>query len=252
MALMWTVLAAAILTTVGLLVMRRAGRRDGVALLRRRLLIGVVLCAASFVGACRRIGAGQPPTPQNPTKLSVLARLGEIWRTMGRHARGEARDAGRYEALGEQMKAALADLKGLADKGRFNPASAAVLDHAFRERHSHTAATHYPRATCYEMTVLGGDFLSSLSAVEQQTKILHDLAKKGKLPTSAIEKARKVVAKELAFQMQVQQLWAAKRDSKAEQELHKSYESGDIEPAEATTEAAEILVDFTTKPTGSA
>ncbi|MFQ5811295.1 MAG: hypothetical protein ACE5JM_16885, partial [Armatimonadota bacterium] len=171
---------------------------------------------------------------------------------MSRHASGAANDPKAYEALGKRMETALGELKAQAGKGQMKPATAVALDDAFRDRYSHIDRTRYPRVTCYEMTILGGDVTTSLEAIEEQIKILNDLGRRGKLPTSAIEKARAAMAKELAFQKQAEELWAGEYEWEAEDELHKRYEQGDIEATDATTEAAKALVDFTAKPTGSA
>ncbi len=252
MGSVWLILAAAVLAALALLAIHTPRRREYVELARRRLLVGAVLCAASFVGACRWIGAGQALTPQKPTKLSVLAGLGEIWRAMRPHATGAVRDAEGYEALGKQMETAIEDLKTHSDTGEIKPATAAALEAAFRDRYFHIRRSKYSMASCYEMTMLGGSLQASRAAMEEQANVLNDLAKRGKLPSSATEKARAVLAKELAFQMQANELWSGDSDWKAQDELHKRYERGAIEATDATTEAAKTLVDFTTKPTGSA
>ncbi|MGD8241087.1 MAG: hypothetical protein PVH68_21215 [Armatimonadota bacterium] len=251
MATVFAMLAAAVLAALGLLAARASRRQEYVELARRRLLVGAVLCAASFLGACRRIGSADT-TPPKPTKLTLFARLGEIWRAMSPHASGAVGDPQAYEALGKRMETALGELKAQAGRGRMKPATAAALEDALRDRYSHIHGMRYSRVTCYEMTILGGDVMGSLDAIEEQVKILNDLAEKGKLPASAVEKARAAIAKELAFQKQAEELWAGEHEWEAEDELHKRYERGDIEATEATTEAAKTLVDFTTKPTGSA
>ncbi len=257
MGLVWAILAAAALATLGLLATRGTRGGEYVAWSRRRLLIGAVLCAASFVGACRRIGAGQASTQQQPTKLSLLARLGDIWRAMGPHASGAVRDAEGFEALGKQMEAAVQALKKQADEGQLNPDTAAALETAFRERFFHIRRTHYFMATCYKMTSTGYHMSRSRQAVEDQVKILNELSTSGKLPADAVAKARAVVAKEVAFQTKVRRLWRA-AEGQGEQaeaarralgELAAQYGAGTIAATKASTEAAQTLVGFTTKRT---
>ncbi len=252
MAIPFMVLTAAVLAALGLLAVRTSHRQEYVELARRRLLVGAVLCAASLVGACRRVGVANPAGASQPTKLSLMARLGEIWRAMTPHASGGVNDPVAYAALGKRMETLLGELKARAGKGQIKPATAAALEDAFRDRYAHIDGTRYPRVTCYEMTVLGGTVMTSQGAIEEQVKVLNDLAKRGKLPSSAVEKARAAIAKELAFQKQAEELWDGEYKWEAEAELHKRYEDGVIEPTDATTEAAKALVEFTTEPSSRA
>jgi hypothetical protein len=252
MAMLLPVLAMAVLATLAVLAVRTSHRQDYVELARRRLLVGAVLFSASLVGACRRIGVANPAGASQPTRLSLMARLGEIWRSMTPHASGAVNDPVAYQALGARMEAALQELKAQAGKGQMKPATATALEDAFRDRYAHIDGTRYPRVTCYEMTMLGGALMTSLGAIEEQIKILNDLAKRGKLPPSAVQKARTAMAKELAFQKQAEELWDGEYKWEAEAELNKRYEEGAIEPTDATIEAAKALVEFTTEPGSSA
>jgi hypothetical protein len=249
------VLVVAVLAALGLLAVRASRRQEYVELARRRLLIGAVLGAASFVGACRRLGAERPSAAAAPTRLSVLARLGEIWRAMSRHASGAIDDSKGFEALEKEMGTALQELKAQADKGQIRPATAAALDTAFRERYFHIRRTRHIMATCYDMSTLGVNLHGSRAAVEEQVKILNELKQSRKLPPEAAAKARAVLAKEVAFQTRVAELQKAAQGQgeqaeaarAALRELDAQYGARTIEATKASTEAAQTLVGFTTK-----
>ncbi len=253
MEVVWAVPMIVILASLGFLAIRSARRGESVAPLRRRLLIGVVLSAAALVGARRWLRPGQASAPQEPGRLSLLARLGEIWRAMTPHASGAVRDPEGFEALSKRMETALGELKTQVEKGKIGANNAAALEIAFRERFFHIRRSRYFMATCYKMTSVGNHMARSRGLVEEQVKLLNELSRDGKLPPSAIAKARAAVAKELAFQMRVRELWRAVEGEQAQAagnalvQLDAQYNAGAIEPTRASTEAAQTLVSFTTK-----
>jgi hypothetical protein len=253
MAVVWAAPVVVILASLGFLAIRSPRSGASVAPLRRRLLVGVALSAAALVGARRWLRPGQASAPQEPGGLSLLARLGEIWRAMTPHASGAVRDPEAFEALSKRMETALGELKTQVERGRMSAENASALETALRERFFHIHRSRYFMATCYKMTSVGNHMARSRGLVEEQVKLLNELSKDGKLPSSAAAKARAAVAKELAFQMRVRELWRAVEGEQAQAagsalvELDAQYAAGAIQPTQASTEAAQTLVSFTAK-----
>ncbi len=223
------------------------------SLARREFLIAAALGAAGLAGLARRMGLGAlfAAEGEEATRLGVLARLGEIWRAMTKHASREVSDQPAFEALGGQMETVLGDLSTLSERGAFDADGAAALSAAFRERHAHIHRQRYVMATCYDMPTSSWRIQQSRQAVEEQVKTLNDLAAAGKLTPEAEAKAREVIAKQVAFQKQMRTMQKQAEGLTGEEaravwqamvELSERYGAGTIEATEASDATAKTLV----------
>ncbi len=246
---------AALAVAAALFVLVGTRRRAAVGASRRSFLVLAALGAASLVAASRRLGLGRlfAEEGEEPTKLGVFAALGSIWRTMTLHSTGKVSDGEAFGKLEEEMGKALGDLNALVEKEELSPDAAAALEAAFRERYAHVERSVYVMATCYKMTMLGGDIARSRGLIEEQVKALDGLAAQGKLTEAALAKAREALAIQVAFLSNVRALQevaggegqAAEAARKALDELDKRYRDGKIEPGDAANDAASDLVGFT-------
>lgn len=223
---------------------------------RRDFLVLAAIGAASLAAAGRRLGLGRLfAEDEVPTKMSVLAKLGQIWREISRHARREG-PLGAYEAVGKGMEQTLQQLHMVAKHGGIRADSAAALEAALRERYAHVNRIRYVLATCYDMDSLGLHRARSRAAIEEQVRTLDHLTAAGKLTPEAEAKARKAIAREVSFQTRLRQLEQAARGQGPEAEqarealddLAKQYGAGGVAPTKASREAAKTLVGFTAEP----
>ncbi len=218
-------------------------------LARREFLILAAVGAAGLVGALRWTGLGRLfADGEQPTKLGVLARLGEVWRAFGSyHQTG----IGDYQALGDQMAGALQTLDDLTRRREIKAETAAALAAAFQQRYYDIRRL---RATCYLGPPPGT--LMSAQAMAAQTSILDRLVEEGKLTPEVEARARAAIAKAVTFQTRFRELQgqaeggtrdAVQAARKAMAEVGAQYDAGTLEPAEGATEAAKMLVDFTVR-----
>ncbi|MFQ6132977.1 MAG: hypothetical protein ACE5R4_13130, partial [Armatimonadota bacterium] len=249
----WVVILLTLGAVAALMLVTRPRHAD-VVLGRRRFLVCAALGAASLCAVGRRFGLSSLfAEDDGPTKLSVLGRLGDVWRSMSRHASGAVNDREAWDALERRMEKALAQLEALKEDGGIGEEIAAALAAAFRERHAHVYRIRYFMATCYKMTMLGGDMSNARHTIERQVETLNKLAEEGKLTKQAEEKARAAIAKEVAFQTRLRQLQYGP-DGTGDYEnppreqltkLDEDYRGGKIKPTPASQAAAKALVDFT-------
>jgi len=212
--------------------------QDHMSVTRRafaRLLVSGAAGLSLFAG-CRPplVTCYKPAMPTTAqaggTPLQRWARIGEIWREITAHKRGDAEawadPEARFKELRTEMHAALDDLPAWPE-----------LRYTFGERWQHVQLSAYPTATCYDLA--GGGPIAAREKVEEQVDVLSELVAGDTLTEEAAGKAAAVLAVQAEFMAR-----HAEADDETRGAVVEEYDAGETEPGESATLAGKRLVEL--------
>jgi hypothetical protein len=179
--------------------------------------------------------------------------LKKVWQEITRHATEQVGDGKAFLRLEPPMRKAFAGLKKQATALEIEPKIIEALQAAVEQRYGHILWSVYPPATCYELSILGGQVQDSQDRLEKQYATVVRLAQQERIKPEVADKARQLIARQIEFQAQAEPLLKERPDNRPEQqedELSKSctLTTGEVKPdfpvSETSQQVARLILEL--------